>query len=255
MGFAEEDNLSADSSMAVCSVCSAVHGECTGGGARPRGGTAAAGRAAQRSSSGRHKPLEIIMNHGIRRGRVQKGGHPVGIASTGQVGASNASRTIGHGTVIPQSHISQFPKAPNCRTLHLQAQAPPPGHHPHPSTSLARPSPPASPPPFTPQPMAVGVEQPADGGPGIGKPIQAPSAWTRSSALARQDEWLYTFTPADQQEILAATRVAVASGKPVPVRVQPGRRGGEVAPASPRLSAAPRRSITRPCSTLAGADP
>jgi hypothetical protein len=52
----------------------------------------------------------------------------------------------------------------------------------------------------------------------LGKPLRTAAAWTATEALAHPDEWQYVFTPQDVEEIVQATRKALATGKAVPVR-------------------------------------
>lgn len=73
--------------------------------------------------------------------------------------------------------------------------------------------------------MAVGdvnsLVQPAakaaQGSGQLGKPIQGPTAWTASSALAEQGQWVLELSPQQVDEVLAAIKHATATGKPVQV--------------------------------------
>ncbi len=67
--------------------------------------------------------------------------------------------------------------------------------------------------------MAVGVIEKKDGeGAVLGKPLNTPAAWKAPDVLAAPERWQYDFTEQDVEELLAATKHAVATGKPVPVR-------------------------------------
>ena len=63
------------------------------------------------------------------------------------------------------------------------------------------------------------------------QPLHIPAAWTAPQALAAVAEWQYELTPTDVEEILAAVKHAVATGKPVPVRLPAlaGCRGASAA--------------------------
>lgn len=50
----------------------------------------------------------------------------------------------------------------------------------------------------------------------IGRPLHTAAAWTAAEALAQAEQWQHVLTPVEVQEVLAATRAAVASGKPIP---------------------------------------
>ena len=69
--------------------------------------------------------------------------------------------------------------------------------------------------------MAAGSEHIAQEGEGavLGKPLHSPAAWTAPEALAHPEEWQYTLDPQDVQEVLDATRIAISTGKEVPVSV------------------------------------
>jgi hypothetical protein len=54
-------------------------------------------------------------------------------------------------------------------------------------------------------------------GAALGKPLRTPAAWTAADALAHPDEWQYEFNENDVEEVLEATKEAIATGKPVPV--------------------------------------
>eukprot|EP00887_Chlorella_sp_A99_P002751 scaffold6.g2751.t1 len=50
----------------------------------------------------------------------------------------------------------------------------------------------------------------------LGRPLRSAAAWTAADALAHPAQWQYALTPEDVAELVAATRAALASGKPVP---------------------------------------
>ena len=50
------------------------------------------------------------------------------------------------------------------------------------------------------------------------QPVHTRAAWTVPEVLQLEDEWKIVLTDADRQEIIAATKHAIATGKPIPVR-------------------------------------
>ncbi|KAL4423717.1 hypothetical protein ABPG75_001018 [Micractinium tetrahymenae] len=64
--------------------------------------------------------------------------------------------------------------------------------------------------------MAVGVAEQKGEGAVLGKPLNTPAAWKAPDVLAAPQRWQYEFTDQDIEELLAATKHALATGKPVP---------------------------------------
>lgn len=68
--------------------------------------------------------------------------------------------------------------------------------------------------------MTVRFETQQGQGAVLGKPLHTPAAWTAPDALANPSEWQYELTPHDVEELKNATRIALSTGKPVPVSLR-----------------------------------
>lgn len=77
--------------------------------------------------------------------------------------------------------------------------------------------------------MAVGAIQQQGEGAVLGKPLETAAAWTAADVLAEPLRWRYELTASDVQEVLAATKHAVATGKPVLVRARSAQAGPAMA--------------------------
>ena len=77
----------------------------------------------------------------------------------------------------------------------------------------------------------------AGGGASPGQPVVGPAAWT--PATLDPSEWAYQLSPTEVDEIVAATRHAVDTGKPIPVRAT-------LPAAAPPLHASPCSLLSPP---------
>ena len=65
--------------------------------------------------------------------------------------------------------------------------------------------------------MVVGIPAQPGQGAVVGKPLDTPAAWLPANVLAKREEWTWVLSPTKVDELIAAAKHAVATGKKIPV--------------------------------------